>query len=465
MSDIQPKTDCLNRQEFIDTTVKITRELADNHKGCSFAINGKWGCGKSFILDRLEEQLSVFQDPNAAGDRYYILQYNCWQYDFYEEPSIAIVAAIQDEIIRQTKLLKEPSPALRAFFHTAAELGAAFLDNTAQKALGFGFTDISKRFMENKKNAEQQEEDNHAFDTYYGFKQKLEHVKESLRKLSEDKPIIILVDELDRCLPDYAIKVLERLHHIFSEQQNIVVILAIDQNRLEHSIKHIYGMKDDENISDYLKKFITFSLSLDIGKVSTAFWEKYKDYLSLFDVESHELDLNELATNLFSGIDARTQEKLMDRIMLLHGLTCTETYNVSVLYFELIYQVALYRRFACSFSDYIEPLLADPSDNNALRTALGAPLYRYITKLQQSIISSSRTIPTPNVGIRNPKCVIYLKNTPLAVTFTWFALIGNKRAGKGENTSPYYPLSTDKESSTLPPSVKLFVELSDRMKF
>ena len=41
---------------------------------------------------------------------------------------------------------------------------------------------------------------------------------------AKDKTIIFVVDELDRCLPEYSIKVLERLHHVFEKTSNIQVI-------------------------------------------------------------------------------------------------------------------------------------------------------------------------------------------------------------------------------------------------
>ena len=64
------KMDILNRQPFVDRLIDIVRLLADNHRGCTFAIDGAWGCGKTFILEMFEKQISLFQNPAAAGDRY-----------------------------------------------------------------------------------------------------------------------------------------------------------------------------------------------------------------------------------------------------------------------------------------------------------------------------------------------------------------------------------------------------------
>lgn len=70
------------------------------------------------------------------------------------------------------------------------------------------------------------------------------------------------------CL-DYAIKVLERLHHLLKGIPNITVIIAIDQKQLENSVKQIFGEKTEA--SQYLKKFIDFTLKLDKGKMTKGF--------------------------------------------------------------------------------------------------------------------------------------------------------------------------------------------------
>lgn len=52
-----------------------------------------------------------------------------------------------------------------------------------------------------------------------------------------------MVDELDRCLPSYAIKVLERIHHVFNELENVVVIIAMEKNKCRIHCIRFMGMK------------------------------------------------------------------------------------------------------------------------------------------------------------------------------------------------------------------------------
>ena len=73
------KIDILDRQPFVDQLIEIVELLSENKRGCTFTIDGRWGSGKSFVLNMFEKQLSLFQDPAAAGDKYIIFHYNCWQ--------------------------------------------------------------------------------------------------------------------------------------------------------------------------------------------------------------------------------------------------------------------------------------------------------------------------------------------------------------------------------------------------
>ena len=68
-------------------------------------------------------------------------------------------------------------------------------------------------------------EEQHAYDTYFGFKRVLTAIKVDLQELAKQYTLVFAVDELDRCLPEYATKVLERLHHVTDELSNTVMVV------------------------------------------------------------------------------------------------------------------------------------------------------------------------------------------------------------------------------------------------
>jgi hypothetical protein len=79
-------------------------------------------------------------------------------------------------------------------------------------------------------------------------------LSEFVDTIEGDKPIIFLVDELDRCRPDYAVSLLEQIKHLFSVPK-IVFVLAIDKEQLGHAIRGVYG-SDRLNADEYLRRFI-----------------------------------------------------------------------------------------------------------------------------------------------------------------------------------------------------------------
>ena len=99
------KLDILGRDEFVDNLFRLIENISDNKSNCCFALNGTWGCGKSFVLDMLEERLNPIQSEETNTDRYFVIRYNFWKYDYYEEPIVAIVAALLKAIERKINLL------------------------------------------------------------------------------------------------------------------------------------------------------------------------------------------------------------------------------------------------------------------------------------------------------------------------------------------------------------------------
>ena len=70
---MQEKEDVLNRSEFIDKIINLVDLIVENNKGCSFAINGRWGSGKSFVLERIKEKLIREQSEDLMGDKYFVM--------------------------------------------------------------------------------------------------------------------------------------------------------------------------------------------------------------------------------------------------------------------------------------------------------------------------------------------------------------------------------------------------------
>ena len=86
------KIDILNRDKFVDDLLRMMENISDNKASTCFALNGVWGSGKSFVLDMFEEKLGQIQSEETFTEKYFIIRYNSWQYDYYEEPLVATIA-------------------------------------------------------------------------------------------------------------------------------------------------------------------------------------------------------------------------------------------------------------------------------------------------------------------------------------------------------------------------------------
>ena len=316
------KLDLLDRQEFVNRMLTIANVLSDNKKNACYAVNGDWGVGKSFVLDMFERQAQREHVEGEELPRYLIFRYNCWEYDYYEEPLVAIVASILDQIDKKENLLsadlKERIVALLKV------IGKGLLKKAVHLIDDKTGVDLEKAVEVIKEGGEAAEEaikESHEYDLYFDFKKNLKKLQKTMAFLSEEQTVIFVVDELDRCLPEYTIKVLERLHHLFEGMPNVQVILSIDAGQLEHVVRQIYGEATDAK--KYLKKFIQFELKLSIGKLNSKFNDRFKEYTHKFEglhSTTSIADVEEFNTTLLDGMDIRSRIAVIERSMLIHNI-------------------------------------------------------------------------------------------------------------------------------------------------
>ena len=281
---IDNNLDLLARQPFVDNILRVAEALSDNKKNACYAINGSWGVGKTFVLDMFENQAKDIGREGKTLPRYLVFRYNCWEYDYYGEPLIAIVASMLDQIDANEHLI--PQEIRSKIVAILKVIGKGLVKKTVQIASDATSVDIANiidKISEMSNDSEEKQKEVNAYDQYFEFKKILLKLQETIKELSENQTLIFIVDELDRCLPEYTIKVLERLHHLFNGIPNVQVVIAIDKGQLEHVVKQIYGEQTDVN--KYLAKFISFELKLGDSVFSDQekFAERFKQYTSRFD--------------------------------------------------------------------------------------------------------------------------------------------------------------------------------------
>lgn len=341
------KLDILNREEFVDKLVNLTENISANRTSTSFAINGVWGCGKSFVLDMYEERLNQIQSEKTATDKYFVIRYNCWKYDYYDEPLVAIVAAMIDIINQKTKLWNDEQKKARVLGVLKA-VGTTLLsmvNDGIKDKIGVDVKATYETLKTNIKSEEEKVETSHEYDVYFSFNQALHRLQKLIEELSEEQTVVFVVDELDRCLPEYSIKVLERLHHLTENSNNVITVLSMDKEQLQTSVKQIFGF---DNPGRYLEKFIHFEIKLDFGEVSEKVTEKYFDYIAMFDKDIFPFDdsVEEFIQAIFKNIDARTQEQIVRRATVAHQMLYTDKKDYVFMCMELLLTVLI-----CAYND------------------------------------------------------------------------------------------------------------------
>lgn len=250
------RLDILNRDKFVAELLQIVKNISDNKSSTCFALNGDWGSGKSFVLDMFEEKLAEIQSEITCTDKYFVIRYNSWQYDYYEEPLVAIVSTMISEIEGKTKLFPDSQERQEILgILKAAGISLLSLGNTVIKEkTGVDIQNAYETVLKGVRSGAEAYAEDHEYDVYFGFNKVMNNLTNLLGNLAERYTVVIIVDELDRCLPEYSIKVLERLHHLTENNRNTITIISIDKKQLMSSIKQIFGFEKPER---YLEKFFS----------------------------------------------------------------------------------------------------------------------------------------------------------------------------------------------------------------
>lgn len=243
-----PFSNCkLGRQKYAEILTDIVRSYPE---GFVLAINNEWGTGKTTFV-RMWQQL-------LQNEGFKTVYFNGWENDFDNEPLTAIIAELKG--LTDTRTAK--------VYKSVVEKGAAIAKAvlpSALKTVSKGIVDIeaANTAVENITKATTE-----AFDMRIKeYLKKKESIKE-FRKCLEDfvertdsaKPIIFIIDELDRCRPNYAVEVLEQMKHFFSVP-GIVFVLSIDKGHLAASIRGFYGSEQIDT-DEYLRRFIDLEYSI-----------------------------------------------------------------------------------------------------------------------------------------------------------------------------------------------------------
>jgi len=225
--------------------------LAEEKDGFVLNLNGKWGTGKTEFLKRL---YTHFHNANHP-----VIYIDAWESDFTDNPLLVVASELINQLSGQLTVDGSDLDKLKEFLGkflkgsvilAGSMAGKFFLDDAGGgrelvKALYESSPKELLNFM--KKGYSEQ------VTAVNEVRSQLEHFAEALKKAHSRKlPVVVLVDELDRCRPNYAIEMLEVIKHFFNTK-NFVFVVATDTEQLQNSINAVYGEKFESEA--YLRRF------------------------------------------------------------------------------------------------------------------------------------------------------------------------------------------------------------------
>lgn len=321
--------DDFNRRPLAE---KISRLLQSDLDVSPMIIDGAWGTGKSIFCQKL---INLMKE--TSPDAHHLVYIDAFRTDHTGEPLLALLAEIikvccpvnNDDIVAQEQrknlinkfaagakfsiktlfkaglghLLKQDIEQLSdeletVLDDTGKELGEKAIDTGVDKSIELVTATLLQEQIESEKN--------------------LQALQQTLKELASTKPIILFIDELDRCRPDYAIDMLEIIKHVFDIPE-VKIVLVTNLAQLRAAVNHRYG--DIVDSHKYLDKFIRLVYTLpkksspnDPSVSIQYFWDKmersnnlkrafldcaYSDYYKMLIntiLDNHTVSLRETET-------------------------------------------------------------------------------------------------------------------------------------------------------------------------
>lgn len=265
--------DILDRAGFGKSLSRIIEGIEDP---LVIALDGRWGTGKTYFLRRwvAEHRLS-----NAG--RALTVYFDAFENDYIGDPLVALVAALTNRLppADQSKLDQVKKYAVK-LFRPATRIGLALATAGASIALDEVMDAGAEALREEAKEAL-----NDFWKRESGRQIAMVEFRSAIQALTKGGdgadalPLVIVIDELDRCRPDFALDVLEVVKHFFTVP-GVHFILGVNLDALASSVRIRYGSEIDAML--YLQKFISFSMALPehVGSTrETKAISKYAAYL------------------------------------------------------------------------------------------------------------------------------------------------------------------------------------------
>ena len=234
------RNDLLGRRE----SAEILTHLVGSIEGpCVIAVDADWGAGKTTFLRMWSRHL--------RNEAFPVVEFNAWETDFSGDPFIALSTALTDS------LRDSVNPTLEERIEHTKELAKEVVWRSLPGAIRLATSGVLEiPLLETEDGVSEFRKTLKAHDK---FRKSLQEMAGALAESNEQRPLVVVIDELDRCRPSYAVELLEVAKHLFAVD-GVVFVLALNRSELAHSIRTLYGVEFDG--TGYLRRFLDVDFRL-----------------------------------------------------------------------------------------------------------------------------------------------------------------------------------------------------------
>lgn len=301
----------LNNKEYGEY---LSSYLRSQKKPLVMNLNGSWGTGKTHFLRQLYSNLRFTHG-------YPVIFLNSWRSDFSNDPLLVLVSEFIEQFkslnlqinasYNEKQMLKVAAKFSKRLWNMTAVGVGTYLSGQANNS---AIVEMAKTLT-----FEDKEAVNIGRNLTENYKAQLSAIEDTKTALNEylgcfaedKRKVFVLIDELDRCRPTYAIEMLETIKHFFS-LDNYVFVVATDTKQLSHSIKAVYGSKFDGN--EYLSRFFNRSAALPLPD---------KSLFSKLLVKDSILEDRKSEMRLLGGLEysAELASTLLAQVSIMYNLS------------------------------------------------------------------------------------------------------------------------------------------------
>jgi hypothetical protein len=269
--------DCFALEQFskrLESFINVEHDYVEG--SLVLSLNAGFGCGKTTFIDMWQSSLL---DRRAVGQFVPMpIILNAWESDHCGDPLLAILVGL---VAAVEQWQGTDAPDEDAFKKAAKDVGwfaLGLANEIAAKLTGLNAVKIGD--LVEKKKGERTQKNPDFIELYQQRMAALKALKAGLESAfgGATPKVLVFVDELDRCRPDYAVSFLETIKHVF-DVEGMVFIFAVDYAHLSGSAKALYG--SELKFEDYFRKFFHRSFSLPsidetaCQKLAERYVEKY----------------------------------------------------------------------------------------------------------------------------------------------------------------------------------------------